>query len=780
MKKPLLTILFLLLGAVPTYAVLKEQNIKQSLSVLRMELEANNREQQENSLRFEKSRARQKQRLVDLLQASDQTALMLYSQKLDYIFDLTYACHEATDQYNRFSQRTVPFDQWRTSIDIELARYKGLTESLENMPDEMLPDSAARTDRAVCLSLAKEMHATMIERSAQLERAREQYQWIAQKLKKLNDYAELRYNNIRQNIFINGGDSYITILSRFSHYWDEAKKSVTEKYRRNEGSHSEWRGPLILMLFCFVLFYLIIAAAVCFAVIRWFLPRRLETPEFLGKRSCIIMAASVLTFAGVLFVLRTLFLQHNFFLMATGLLMEYAWLLGTILISLLIRLKSTQIKSGYRIYSPIVLVGLIVIVFRIIFIPNELANIVFPSLLLICTLWQWSVIARHNANIPRSDIFYTWISLSFMVLAVAISWYGYTLMAVQVLIWWIMQLTAIQTITCIYDLLKLYRNTHYKNGEDSIRQTWRFDLISKALIPILAVYSLMFSIYFAARVFDLTELCKEKVFFYNFINMDNVASISLAKLSLVVALWFVVRYLIYAGKALYMHNYRVRNGNKKTVMTLGINMMSIIVWGFYTIVTMLILRINNYGIVVAIGGMSTGVGFAMKDTIENLFYGISLMTGRVNIGDVIECDGVRGKVTNINYQSTMVEPVDGSVMAFLNSQLFSKNFKNLTRNHGYELVKIPVGIAYGSDVKQVRRLLQERIEEMDCYDKQMGISVLLDNFGDNSVDLIIVLWVPVLTKLADVSHIKETVYETLNANHIEIPFPQRDIHIIQQ
>ena len=155
------------------------------------------------------------------------------------------------------------------------------------------------------------------------------------------------------------------------------------------------------------------------------------------------------------------------------------------------------------------------------------------------------------------------------------------------------------------------------------------------------------------------------------------------------------------------------------------------------------------------------------------------MSGRVKIGDLIECDGIRGYVTNINYQSTMVETLDGSVIAFLNSQLFSKNFKNLTQNHGYELAQLTVGVAYGSHVDRVRQLIIDRLSTLDCYNKKKGIQVLFDNFGESSVDLKVVLWTPVKTRLTDLPRIKENIYEALNQGGIEIPFPQTDIHIRQ-
>ena len=104
----------------------------------------------------------------------------------------------------------------------------------------------------------------------------------------------------------------------------------------------------------------------------------------------------------------------------------------------------------------------------------------------------------------------------------------------------------------------------------------------------------------------------------------------------------------------------------------------------------------------------------------------------------------------------------------------------MTQNHGYELAQVSVGVAYGSQVNQVRRLITERLSALDCYDHKKGIQVLFDNFGDSSVDLNVVLWTPVATRLRDIARIKENIYDVLNENGIEIPFPQRDVHIIEK
>ena len=384
-------------------------------------------------------------------------------------------------------------------------------------------------------------------------------------------------------------------------------------------------------------------------------------------------------------------------------------------------------------------------------------------------------------------------------------------MSVQVLIWWIMQLTLIQTITVIYDLLHNYEKKHISDDAD-VRRTWFYDAVYKMIVPIAATLSVAVSIYWAARVFDLTQWC-ERIFRYKFVNQPGLIVLSLDRILACVAFAFVFNYIIYLfiqgyqlwkqnraeAKAISMYerenevdsdesidietviqddpNAKAKVKAESKAVTLSMNIIKYIGWGIYIYIVLVTLHVNRTGITFILTGLSTGIGFAMKDTLENLFYGLSLMNGRVKIGDVIECDGVRGKVSNINYQSTLVETIDGSVIAFLNSQLFTKNFKNMTRNHGYEMAKITVGVAYGSKIDHVREMIIDRISHLDCYDPKKGVQVLFQNFGESSVDLLVVVWVRVNSQVADISRIKENIYSVLNENGIEIPFPQADLHI---
>ena len=850
MKRILLFICILAM-CLPAGAVLKEKNLASTLSVLCAELESTYQEQTQNIARYSSRSNAQHEQMVSLMQKSDQIALMLYSQKQDYTFDMTYACHEATDLYRKFSKRRMPYDKIIAYIDTEVARYDALIRSLRSIPPSLdrpaappagtrpkpadnksqpfMLDKHAQAERMTCINYATALRNNIIKIREKLIQDNEHYKMVGEKLKKVNDYALQRYNIIQHSIFVNGDDNYFEILAALPRSFNEAKADFTNKYEtehvrtvngKNRPVPSQWRGPIVVGLSGFIIFYIIIAALLSNVLVRWLVPKRFRTDEFMKKKVCLILAAAMIIFAVSVMIART-FMYHNFFLMASKLLIEYAWLLAAIFVSLLIRLTGDQIKSGFRIYTPIMLMSFIVISFRIMFIPNSTVQLIFPPILLLFTLWQWRVITRYNDNIPHYDIFYTWISLVLMIVSTVCAWYGYTLLSVQVLIWWMFQLSCIQSITCIYDILAAYEEKHlnkriyaakaeaqakgkrktanpekprsavskigivYSDHAPYINVTWFYDLVSMALVPILGVFSVMLSIWWASNVFDLTETVFG-IIVTNFINVPGIVELSIAKMVAVLSMFFLFRYLNYLIRSVY-HKYRKPKVmvNGKPNFTLANNIIAICVWGLYAVISIKMLKIPSTAISVISAGLATGVGFAMKDLLENFFYGISLMTGRVRVGDFIECDGIRGKVESITYQSTQVVTADGCVIAFLNSSLFNKNFKNITKNHSYEMVKVPVGIAYGANVEDVRKMLIEAVRSQmaksrdgrNIISQKKPIDVVFDDFGDNSVNLFVTYWVLVEEKFGMTGRIKEAIYNTLNAHHIEIPFPQRDIYI---
>ena len=778
MKKILVILLMTLLGMTDSHAVLKEKDLDNTLKILRTELTDYHRELSNQTAQGKAQGEAMRKQLMGVLQRSNQNALMLYSQKSDYVFDLTYACHEATEQYQYFLKTQLPFKMYISKVNTDIARYDSLITSLRNMPVMML-SPRAKTDRNVCLTLATNIRNSLKETTTNVQDFIKIYDLAENHLKGINDYANKRYNDIQTSIFKNGGEDYITILSHFGTEWSNMVRTVTQKYQSTSQHNSQWDSSFIIWLFLAIIFYGIVASALNYVGIRYLIPQRFRTDEFMKKRPCIIMATSAVTFALLLGIIRSTTSQ-NFIAMACNLLVEYAWLLSAILISLLLRLDSSQIKSAFRIYSPLMLMGFLVITFRIILIPNELVNIIFPPVLLLCALWQWSVIKRHNQKIPRSDMFYTYTSQAIFITSIICSWIGYTLLSVQILIWWIMQLTCILTIACVSRWLKAYGH-HRHFDQKPITTTWLHRLLCDVALPVMGVASVMISFYWAADVFNLSDLCW-KIFTKNYVNLPNI-KLSIIRLAAVVSLWFIFSYLCSTIKELMrLHFLQSDPTTADSRNMMGKNVVQVLVWGIWLLMSLSVLSISFTWLVVVSGGLSTGIGFASKDILENIYYGVSLMAGRIKVGDLIECDGIRGRVTSISYTSTLIESTDGSVIAFQNSQLFTKNYKNLTRNHGYELAVIMFGVGYGSNIKQVCQWVEDAVTALHhpLLDPDKQVRAIFTEFGDSSVNLKLLCWVDVLKHVYAESDIKECIYRTLNEHGVEIPFPQCDVFIKNQ
>lgn len=836
--------------SLPAGAVFKEKDLPQTLAVLHYELRNAYLQLQKNAEGSTKNEVQQHKMLVKLIEDCNELSLMLYSQQQDYTFDLTYALEEVTDQYLEFNSNRMPYEDIVGELEIEIDRYEKLVQTLKNLPPALkkhtteliqrmerdttlafrdsllgnpafvdtednpyLLDEAAQIERDSCLFYAQKILDLYWESMFRVDEDNSYYTETDKHLKEAYNYAQERYRHVQKKIFIDGQDHFPEIIRNFRTHLTKAAQDCVDKYSTTAFKQdivSEWRGPMVVWFTLLVLFYILVATVIANLVVRLTMSRvkYFQTPYFQDHKFLFILLIGVVIF-GLTITVVNMTSKMNFLNMAMPLLAEFAWLLVAIFTSLLIRLRGSEARTTLGGYLPIIVMGLVIITFRIIFIPNSLINILFPPLLLCFAVWQFIGNNRRRGRIQQSDMAFQWATFGVLCVATLTAWLGYVMMALLIAIWWIFQLTVIQTILAVYYLMTRYYNSRIskrlktyreKNPDLPVRAkgsfievSWAYDMLRMAIVPIAAVWSLPLCIFMAGRVFDLGQIIRE---YFNapFLNIENVIHLSLLKIVVVVSLYFFIHYLDYAVKAFY-RVWRSRAAIKKLGgvafkessinFTLSDNIISLICWGLFVIISFLLLKIPTSAITIISTGLATGIGFAMKDVLNNFFYGIQLMSGRLRVGDVIECDGIRGTVDSMSYQSTQIVANDGAVIAFPNSTLFSKNFKNLTRNHSYELLRIPVGVAYGTDVEKVRTLIIDALKVLQTKDKygrdvvepKSGVTVKFDSFGDNSVNLIVSQFTTVDTHYSYAAQAKEIIYNTLTENGIEIPFPQQDIYI---
>lgn len=469
---------------------------------------------------------------------------------------------------------------------------------------------------------------------------------------------------------------------------------------------------------------------------------------------------------------KALLTEHILFLAA------YMVLSAVLFGSLIIRLSSRRINCGVKLYLPLFILNLLLIIYCVAMSPNFLISMTSPIIFLICGVWMLIRFLRRMGQLRISARVFAVLSIILMFAGALVCRIGYYYLMILISLSWYVLVTNVMLMTAISKLAKLYcrrisANTKLR-GYRHYLCVWVRLVVSQMVQPMVFLGLIWYGLRWPAQGFDLGQ------FFASWmgtpLHMEGaIRSITADDVVLILTVGIILNCCIAIIKETItiIYGKQMEAGRSQTILTIG----SLCAWGCFIIFALNRMDADYNSILVVMGGMSVGVGLGMKDTIDNIVCGLSLMLGRMRPGDIVECDGVRGSVATIGYRTTSLETVDGSVISFQNSQLFAQNFRNLTRNHQYERCVVNIGVTYGTDVDRARKLILQALRRIPGLTKQHPTAVMLDNFGDSSVDLSIVVWVPVTKKVATLSAVREAVYRTFNDNGIEIPFPQQDLYI---
>ena len=789
MKKKLTTILFAVaVLALPLLAIADEiQTLDKAMADARVELKRDFVRRQKMQERMSSNFQHQHGRMLALIKKCNELSVMLYLQKKEYTFDLSYALQQVTDEYEDFNKKRTPYDRIVADMDLEIDRYARLLESMRRLPpaldssavaypddslrfhndslehhiqaaettleedveaavDSLLPvreitpfflSKQGQTDRDTSMYYASEILRMYVESKVQMVADSTHYQEAYLRLKESYDYAKARYMLLQKEIFRDGQFAVWEILAR---------------------------------------------------------------PQFFKK-----MAQNALT-------------RRETDLHMTAPLWTFFWLLLAIAGALAVRFKKIKVRKTIRLLLPTVVLTLVVIFCRITFMPNILMNLLFPIVMTLGFIWQALACGFNLGKVDKENRGMGLMSLLVMGAAALAAIFGYIFIALMIVTWWYFQLAAVLALLAVSHLMGLYKekrltkriasfqdNISYVTGAAKkslmFGATWFYDLLRDVFIPVLILVSIPLCIRYSLDIFDFTDLFQT---FYNtpfFQVLDPTTGavsfrLSVSNIVLLVALFFVFQYLNKVVQTLWQYlkfvTYLAKTGQQTVQsndvnLSLGKSVISVIVWFTYITVIVLLLKIPTGSLGLVAGGLSAGIGLAMKDILNNFIYGMQLMSGRLRVGDWIECDGIRGKVTDINYQTTQIETISGTLVAFLNANLFGKIFQNLTRNNEYEFTKVTVGVAYGVDIEKVRTVLTEALEVLKTKDKygrpivepKFGINIRFGDFGDSAVEIAVKQFVLVPERGLFIDREKEIIYKAINDAGITIPFPQCDVHLIK-
>lgn len=198
--------------------------------------------------------------------------------------------------------------------------------------------------------------------------------------------------------------------------------------------------------------------------------------------------------------------------------------------------------------------------------------------------------------------------------------------------------------------------------------------------------------------------------------------------------------------------------------------------------SMIILKVIGVDISLFLFGSTAllvGIGFGLQDIFKDLISGLFLLfEGTLKIGDVIETNGMVGRVSEINIRSSQIITRDNITMIIPNSKFVVEKFLNWSHEDDAVRFTIKVGVAYGSDVEDVVKVLESTLIRNKAVVSSPKPFVQFSNFGESSLEFKMIFWSKHSFEIENIqSDIRRDVYKELKNNGLGIPFPQRDVNI---
>jgi small-conductance mechanosensitive channel len=204
----------------------------------------------------------------------------------------------------------------------------------------------------------------------------------------------------------------------------------------------------------------------------------------------------------------------------------------------------------------------------------------------------------------------------------------------------------------------------------------------------------------------------------------------------------------------------------------------IVIVGFFIILQSSGIDLSSLGIL--FGALGIGIGFGLQNITSNFISGIIILFERpIKVGDRIEVGGTHGMVARVSPRATTIITNDNVSIIVPNSEFISGRVINWSHHDRKIRFRIPVAVAYGSDVKKVVQLLLEVANEDRDVLKTPKPDVRMDEFGDDGITFTLLVWTTSLIHRRGklMSNINFAIYLKFQENGIEIPFPQRDLHL---
>ena len=205
-----------------------------------------------------------------------------------------------------------------------------------------------------------------------------------------------------------------------------------------------------------------------------------------------------------------------------------------------------------------------------------------------------------------------------------------------------------------------------------------------------------------------------------------------------------------------------------------------VVWALAAMVALSVLGVDLTALWAGSAALLVGVGIGLQGFFNDVISGfVLLFEGGVAVGNVLEVDGKLVRVERIDLRSTRVVTVAGELIVLPNSKVAGEAVVNLTQGDSAMRIRVNVGVAYGSDVDLVMRLLSEAMAEQPEVRSNPQPAVFFQEFADSSLNFSVMGWLDdPWDRMGIQSRVRTAIDAKFRAHGVTIPFPQRDLHIV--
>lgn len=438
--------------------------------------------------------------------------------------------------------------------------------------------------------------------------------------------------------------------------------------------------------------------------------------------------------------------------------------------------NSRMALHGARALTPLVQLCFCLVAYSLIMCPTIVFTETLPVVFAAATVATACRLFRrliHFGGLLRTLSIFTLVLLA---IGFCTSFCGYSFLTMIGTFSWYIVLLCVMLVHTSPHLTRFFIRKINTSGGQKFNMAyisgWVNLLFRYLLTPYLVIGLLWFGLYWAADGIDLGHFVRSWMGTTTQLS-EFIRSFSVDRLLFITCVGIMLHFILRMIQLSMTGGQGPAMGVSGSLYLLG----RIVATCIFAIFALTVLDADYNSLLVVMGGLSVGIGLGMKDSLQDVASGLTLMLGRLRPGDVITCDDFLGCVTSIGLRATWVDAYDGTSVCFQNTALLSKNFRNLTRKHAFVRKKVEVGVAYGTDTALARKIALSAVQRVKLLSPHHESLVWVENLDNSAVQLSVVVWVPANFIPQTLSLVRETVYAAFHRNGIEIPFPQCDVHM---